>query len=81
MGRILNTGSALLGGGGAGANRGRARAVEPLVAALKDSETPLRWAAAEALGRIKDPRAVGPLVAVLTRTNWFAWRRPRPLWS
>jgi HEAT repeat protein len=38
-----------------------ARAVEPLVAALKDKEWFVRAHAAEALGKIADPRALGPL--------------------
>ena len=34
------------------------RAVEPLIAALKDSDKNVRWEAANALGEIKDPRSV-----------------------
>ena len=38
----------------------------PLVAAaLKDEDGSVRWEAAEALGKIKDPRAVEPLIAAL----------------
>jgi hypothetical protein len=36
-------------------------AVDPLIAALKDADRNVRRLAAEALGRIKDPRAVVPL--------------------
>jgi HEAT repeat protein len=41
------------------------RAVEPLIAALKDEDVNVRWPAARALGEIKDPRAVEPLIAAL----------------
>ena len=41
------------------------RALEPLVAALKDSSGIVRGQAASALGAIGDPRAVEPLVAAL----------------
>ena len=44
---------------------GDARAVEPLVAALKDQDSNARQGAAEALGRIGDARAVEPLIAAL----------------
>ena len=39
--------------------------MEPLIAALKDGDSDVRKAAAEALGEIKDPRAVEPLIAAL----------------
>ena len=45
-----------------------APAMEPLIAALKDKDSKdsdVRQAAAEALGEIKDPRAVEPLIAAL----------------
>jgi len=42
----------------------RSRAVEPLISALKDRAAAMRNAAAEALGRIGDPRAASPLVAL-----------------
>jgi len=45
-----------------------ARAVEPLIAALKNYKDPasrVRENAARALGKIKDPRAVEPLIAAL----------------
>ena len=38
------------------------RAVEALIAALKDTDSKVRASAAEALGRIADPRAVEPLM-------------------
>ena len=41
------------------------RAVEPLIAALKDSNPDVRCMAASALGKLKDPRAVEPLKALL----------------
>ena len=40
-------------------------AVEPLIAALKHENLGVRFAAADALGRIGDPRAVRPLIAAL----------------
>jgi HEAT repeat protein len=42
-----------------------ARAVEPLIAALKDGEPDMRKAAAGALAKIGDARAVEPLIAAL----------------
>jgi HEAT repeat protein len=44
---------------------GDARAVEPLIATLKDSDRDVRCAAGEALGRARDARAVQPLIAAL----------------
>jgi HEAT repeat protein len=44
---------------------GDTRAVEPLIAALKDEDSFVRWQAAEALGQIGDTRAVEPLIAAL----------------
>jgi HEAT repeat protein len=44
---------------------GDERAVEPLVAALKDEDGGVRKAVAEALGQIGDVRAVEPLIAAL----------------
>ena len=41
------------------------RAVEPLIAALKDENEYVRQAAAEVLGKIGDARAVEPLIAAL----------------
>jgi HEAT repeat protein len=41
-------------------------AVEVLVSALGERDRGLRWAAANALGEIRDPAAVGPLVEALT---------------
>lgn len=46
-----------------------APAVEPLIAALKDTDRNARRAAARALGLIGDPRAVGPLVPLLTGSD------------
>ncbi|MGD1103345.1 MAG: HEAT repeat domain-containing protein [Terriglobia bacterium] len=43
-------------------------AVHPLIAALKDPDSHVRFWAADALGEIKDPRAVEPLIA--------AWKDP-----
>jgi HEAT repeat protein len=44
---------------------GDARAVEPLIAALKDKNSGIRYGAAGALGEIGDARAVEPLIAAL----------------
>ncbi len=41
------------------------RVVEPLIAALKDTDRDVRLSAAVALGKIKDPRAVEPLIVAL----------------
>jgi len=40
-------------------------AVEPLIQALKDEDSGVRWAAAATLGEIKDERAVAPLIQAL----------------
>jgi hypothetical protein len=40
-------------------------AVEPLIVALNEEHSYVRWGAAKALGQIKDPRAIEPLFAVL----------------
>lgn len=45
------------------------RAIEPLVAILKDIDSPVRWAAVTALGNIGDERAVEPIVAALIDKN------------
>lgn len=49
-------------------------AVESLIAALNDTDGDMRWAAAEALGKIGDPRAVEPLIANLSDTYLYARR-------
>ncbi len=40
-------------------------AVEPLISALGNSDPRVRMMATEALGRIRDPRTIGPLIRVL----------------
>jgi HEAT repeat protein len=40
-------------------------AVHPLIRTLREGDGNLRWGAAIALGRIKDPQAVGPLIQAL----------------
>ena len=40
-------------------------AVDPLIAAFKDTEKDVRWVAANAVGKIGDARAVEPLIAAL----------------
>lgn len=55
------------------------RAVEPLIAALRDRESALlRGRSAWALGEIKDPRAVEPLIALLN--HWDKYVRMRAAW-
>jgi HEAT repeat protein len=44
---------------------GKLNAIEPLIDALRDISGYLRAEAAEALGRLNDPRAVGPLIKAL----------------
>jgi HEAT repeat protein len=44
---------------------GDKRAVEPLIAALKNKDPEVAWRAAAALGKIGDKRAVEPLIAAL----------------
>lgn len=44
---------------------GDARGVEPLIQALGDEESVVRWIAAEALGKIADATAVEPLIQAL----------------
>lgn len=48
---------------------GDARAVEPLIAALRDPDYLSRVAAVEALANLGDARAIGPLTAVLDDKN------------
>lgn len=50
-----------------GASGGKGRAVDPLIAALKDEDWSVRWKAAQALGEIKDARALDPLIAALKK--------------
>jgi len=48
------------------------RAVEPLIAALKDDDLPsVQMEAAKALGELKDPRAVEPLIAAVKPESWI----------
>jgi HEAT repeat protein len=46
------------------------RAVNPLIATLKDKDPGTRMCAVEALGKIKDPRAINPLIAALNDKGW-----------
>jgi len=48
---------------------GDARAIEPLIAILKDGNSDIHKAGAEALGKIGDARAVKPLIAALKSNN------------
>ncbi|HMA36537.1 MAG TPA: HEAT repeat domain-containing protein [Chloroflexia bacterium] len=49
---------------------GDPRAVEPLIAALRDEDTVVRTEAAAALGALGDRRAVEPLIRALYDTQW-----------
>ena len=42
-----------------------------MIKAFKDSDSGVRWRAAEALGKIGDKRAVGPLIEALKDSNWL----------
>ncbi len=46
-------------------------AVPPLIAALRTSES---WQVPKALGALKDPRAVDPLIDALARRNWSPYK-------
>ena len=48
-----------------------ARAVDPLIVALKDENWSVRYSAAESLAYSNDPRAVGPLTTALKDENEF----------
>ncbi len=45
--------------------------VEPLISVLQHSDSDVRWKAAIALGEIRDPRAIGPLIRQLSDTDRF----------
>jgi hypothetical protein len=51
------------------------RALQSLVAALKDENRDVRWAAIEALGELGDRRAVPPLVEYLEKPEAYRWAR------
>ena len=55
---------------------GAADAVEPLIGALSDPDSGVRAAAARALGRGQNPRAIEPLVANLRRTGFSLFPDP-----
>jgi HEAT repeat protein len=46
-------------------------ALEPIIFALKDSSSIIRWTAAEALGKIKHLNARKPLSDVLNDPRWL----------
>ena len=48
---------------------GDARAVGPLIAALRDPQPGVRFEAAWVLGKLRDPAALGPLAAALKDSN------------
>src|ERR1035438_7343814 len=49
---------------------GDARAIEPLIVALSDSDRRVRSSAARSLGQFGDARAIEPLIAALTDSDW-----------
>jgi HEAT repeat protein len=51
---------------------GKPDAIDALAGATKDPDQDVRAAAAAALGLIKDPRTVGPLIDALKDSYWFA---------
>ena len=55
-------------------------AVEPLTNALRSVSPFVRSAAAEALGRIKDPRAIEPLIRALSRDS-YEYTRAEAAWA
>ena len=50
--------------------RVREEAFQSALAHLTDADAPYRWGAAEALGRMGDPRAVEPLIRALRDEDW-----------
>jgi HEAT repeat protein len=52
-----------------------APSVEPLISVLEHPDSDVRWKAAIALGEIKDPRAIGPLIRQLSDTDRFVKSR------
>src|SRR5262249_30541735 len=54
---------------------GDARAIEPLLASLHDSDSDVRQAAAQALEQLGDARAVAPVVRLAQRSPW-SWALP-----
>jgi HEAT repeat protein len=56
------------------------RAVEHLVAALKDPEQRVVWPAVEALAKLGDLRAIGPLVKMLNAGRLQSQRRAAAMW-
>jgi HEAT repeat protein len=52
-----------------------APSVEPLISVLQHSDSDVRWKAAIALGEIRDPRAIGPLIRQLSDTDRFVKSR------
>ena len=55
---------------------GDERAVEPILALLKDPEESVQLSATIALGRIGDPRAIPPLLEILGDSEDFLRRQP-----
>jgi len=52
-----------------------APSVEPLIGVLQHPDSDVRWKAAIALGEIRDPRAIGPLIRQLSDTDRFVKSR------
>ncbi len=48
--------------------------IERLIKKLRDKDGKVRSSAAETLGKIKDKRAVGPLIAALRDKDWYVRR-------
>ncbi|MDD1676897.1 MAG: HEAT repeat domain-containing protein [Methanomicrobiales archaeon] len=54
-------------------------AFQSALAHLTDENAAYRWGAAEALGRMGDPRAIGPLIKALRDEDWRV--RMKAAWS
>jgi HEAT repeat protein len=52
-----------------------APSIEPLISVLQHPDSDVRWKAAIALGEIRDPRAIGPLIRQLSDTDRFVKSR------
>ncbi len=50
---------------------GDARAVEPLLMLLKDTNSEPKWAVIDALGKIADPTVIQPLIAYLSEEDYW----------
>jgi HEAT repeat protein len=47
------------------------KAVDPLLGMLKDADWQARWVAVQALGRLRDRRAIAPLIEALADPHFY----------